>query len=109
MGPDEMVGKKKRKARDWSAGRQTISRSRMPKTTSRLRNVTYEIPRNPSWAPGIASGRNRAPPRVSRVSSSATGKGQYQEVRVLIHRKARATIQWKTPQAITTQRVRTSA
>ena len=109
MGPDEMVGKKKRKAKNWSAGSETISRSRMPKMTSRLRNVTYEIPRNPSWAPGIAIGRNRAPTRGSRVNSSAAGKGQYQEVRVRIQRKAWATIHWKTPQAITTQIARTSA
>ena len=77
--------------------------------TSRLRNVTYEIPKNPSWAPGMASGRNRAPTRGSRVNSSAAGKGQYHEVRVLIQRKAWATIHWKMPQAITTQIVRTSA
>ena len=78
MGPDEIVGKKKRKAKNWSAGSETISRSRMPKMTSRLRNVTYEIPRNPSCAPGIAIGRNRAPTRGSTVNNSAAGKGQYQ-------------------------------
>ena len=109
MGPDEMVGKKKRKARNWSAGSETISRSRMPKMTSRLRNVTYEIPRNPNWAPGMAIGRNRDPTRGSRLKSIATGNGQYQDVRVLIERKARARHHWKRPQAITTQRSRTSA
>ena len=101
MGPDEIVGKKKRKAKNWPAGSETISRSRMPKMTSRLRNVTYEIPRNPSWAPGIAMGRNRAPTRGSSVSNIAAGKGQYQEVRVLIQRKAWATLHWKRPQATT--------
>ena len=69
-----------------------ISRSRMPKMTSKLRNVTYEIPTNPSWAPGMAIGRNRAPSRGSSVNNNAAGKGQYQEVRILIQRKARATL-----------------
>jgi hypothetical protein len=81
----------------------------MPMMTSRLRNVTYEIPRNPSWAPGIAIGRNRAPTRGSSVNNIAAGKGQYQEVRVLIQRKAWARLHWKRPQAITTQISRTSA
>src|SRR4051794_29970688 len=109
MGPDEMAGKKKRKARNWSAGSETIRRSRMPKITSRLRNVTYEMPRNPSWAPGMAIGRNRARTRGSRVNTSANGKGQYQRVRIRIQRKACATIHCERPQAITTQIVRTSA
>ena len=109
MGPDEMVGKKNRKAKYWPAGRETISRSRMPKMTSRLRNVTYEIPRNPSWAPGTAIGRNRAATSGSRARSSAAGKGQYQEVRVLSERKPWATVHWKRPQASTTQISRTSA
>src|SRR5580692_7469001 len=100
MGPDEMAGKKKRKAKNWAAGSETISRSRMPKMTSRLRNVMYEIPRNPNCAPGRASGRNRAATRGSRVNSSAAGKGQYQGVRVLIERKVRATLHWTRPQAI---------
>src|SRR5258708_24429975 len=107
MGPDEMAGKKKRTAKNWSEGSETISRSRMPKMTSRLRNVTYEIPKNPSWAPGIASGRNRAADRGSKVNNSAAGKGQYQAVRVLVVKKARATPHWKKPHAITTQRSRT--
>src|SRR5262249_57913569 len=99
IGPEEMAGKKRRKARYWLAGRATISRSRIPKTTSRLRNVTYEIPRNPGWEPGIARGRNRAATRGSRVKSSAVGKGQYQAVRALSKRKPWATAHSKRPQA----------
>ena len=104
-----MAGKKKRKAKNWAAGSETIARSRIPKITSRLRNVTYEIPRNPTTAPGTASGRNRATTRGNKVKKSAAGKGQYRVVSVLIHRKAWATIHWKIPQASTSQITRISA
>ena len=75
MGPDEMAGKKKRKAKNWPAGSETISRSRMPKMTSRLRNVTYEIPKNPQLGAWDGQRQESGPDQGEQGQQQRRGEG----------------------------------